>query len=152
MTFALLYGALWICFWALDSVLYRRDCFIIEVLVSTIFMTHKIYNSLGNIQKKWYGGIISSSTSSVYMMGFYLLWYSSSVKKKKKLKFSICLQKSSSVVLNCSYFWFCLLNCSIYTHNLYSKEYSTLLKPLSNTGGVFIIAFCASIVFSTRNP
>lgn len=62
---------------------------------------------------------------------FYLLWYLSSMKKNIFLKFFVYKKHPTSVVLNCSYFWCCLLNCSVYTHNLYSKKYSTLFKPLS---------------------
>lgn len=68
------------------------------------------------------------------------------MKKKILVNFVVCKNLLTSVILSCSYFWFCLLNFTIYTHHLYSKECSTRFKPLSTPEGVLVTAFCASIV------
>lgn len=66
---------------------------------------------------------------------FYLLGYPSSTAREDGwflVKFLFVYRnRPTSVVLNRSHFWCCLLNRSVYRHNLYSKEYSILFKPLS---------------------
>lgn len=100
MTFALLFGGFLICSWALDSVLYFWNCFIIESWFWQFSWTMKYTIPWETFKINEMGSFVIQHLQCLHDR-FYLLYHWSSPLKKKKFLWNFCLfTKTISLLLS----------------------------------------------------